>query len=86
MRTPEGGAAGYAPSMQLSLFALPPAVAMPRSAKAETRLKILAGVVALALVRKEEAARLFLEGIEESTLNERDRATVRELVRGRSAP
>ena len=84
MRTSQGGGERYRPSVQLSLFALTPApaAATPRSAKAETRLKILAGVVALGVVRKRSAAaRLFLEGVEDSTLNERDRATVRELVR-----
>ena len=78
MRTSEGRGERYPPGVQLALFALTPAPAAARSAKAETRLKILAGVVALGVLRKEAAAaRAFLQAVEASTLNERDRATVR---------
>ena len=65
----------------MALFALTPSPTPPRSAKAETRLKILAGVVALGVLRREAAtARAFLQAVEASTLNERDRATVRGFV------
>ena len=82
MRTPQGRGEGYLPGVQLALFALTPApAAAARSGKAETRLKILAGVVALGVVRKEAAAaRAFLQAVEASTLNERDRGVVRRFV------
>ena len=83
MRTSQGGGEGYPPGVQLALFALTPAFVPPRSANAETRLKILAGVVALGVLRREAAAaRAFLQAVEASTLNERDRATVRGFVGG----
>lgn len=87
-RTSSRRCQGYSPPVeQLALFSLPPTpvradVRRKESTRILTRLKILAGIVALGVVREEPAAaREFLEAVDRSSLHERDRASVRQLVR-----
>lgn len=79
--------------LHLSLFSLPPipgvrgASGARDSTRVLTRLKILVGVVAPGVVREEpSAARAFLEALERSSLHERDRASVSQLVRAIAPP